>query len=368
MPFKEVSKMHLRKQMVIRVIGGELSVSGAAHEYGVSRNTVRMWVKRAQEDSLLELSERSRRPSHIPRSTPHEIEAELLNLKAKRPTWGAKKLVHKLWPADSPICLRTADRILKRSGQVKTRGVPLPIQRFEKEEPNDLWQIDFKGLGKRPPGYSPLTMLDDASRFCLALDPLKNHLSVTIMDSLWEVFGVYGLPKEILMDNEPCFRDVSNIGPSWLESQLWLLGIKTTHGAPYHPQTQGKVERFHRTIQEDLGPALRQLSIEDARQTFNAYIHDYNYERPHEAIDMNVPGLVYVPSPRPRPRQIPEHQIPDGAPVYKLATRGMFVRKSVRYRAGRALAGQTIYLQEQQEGLCVFFAGHLIAPLKDLRA
>jgi transposase InsO family protein len=368
MPFQEVSKMHLRKQMVLRVRSGELTVSGAAREYGVSRNTVKLWIAREREGSLTEFAERSRRPVRIPRKTVDEVEGMLVDLKAARPNWGAKKLLVKLWPEGAPISLRTADRILKRHDLVKPRGeVPL-VQRFEREGANELWQIDFKGLGLHNPGYSPLTVLDDASRFCIGFDPLENHRPTVIFRSLWIAFGEYGLPDAILMDNEPCFAEISRCGPSWLESQLLLLGIRALHGRPYHPQTQGKVERFHRTVQLELGRALRQPTICEARKVYSQYLLDYNYERPHEALEMKVPGEVYKPSPKRRPDRMPAHEIPNGSLTRKVQERGLISYRCVEYRVGRGLAGQDVELREHPDGMAVYFAGKRLGALEAMRA
>ena len=164
--------MQLRKQMVQRVGQGELTVSSASRVYGVSRNTVRLWLERAQEESFSGLAERSRRPHRIPKVTAPELEAQILELKMKRPTWGAKKILAKLWPEEAPVSLRTVDRLLVRNGLVRTRGASEAMTRFERSAPNELLQMDFKALGSPALGYSPLTVIDDASRFCLAFEPL----------------------------------------------------------------------------------------------------------------------------------------------------------------------------------------------------
>ncbi|KXK21472.1 MAG: Integrase core domain protein [Armatimonadetes bacterium OLB18] len=367
MPFQEVSKMHLRKQMVIRIRAGELSVSAAAREYGVARNTVKLWLRRADEVSLGDLKEKSRRPRSSPNATEASIEEAVLQFKRVRPCWGAKKLLVTLWPEGSPISIRTGDRILKRHGLVRVRGQAESVQRFERESPNQLWQIDFKGLGRYNPGYSPLTILDDASRYCIGFDPLENHQPRVILSSLWAAFGEFGLPEAILMDNEPCFAEISRRGPSWLESQLWLLGIRTLHGRPYHPQTQGKVERFHRTVEDELGSELRQNSILEAREIYSRFVHDYNYERPHEALGMRPPGAVYVPSTRSRPTAIPVHEIPSGSISRKTDDRGVFSYRNVSYRVGRGLGCQTVELKEEAEGMAAYFAGRRIELLAALR-
>ena len=359
--------MHLRKQMVLRVGQGELTVSQAAREYGVSRNTVRLWLDRASEDTLGELAERSRRPHRIPRATDEELKLRILEMKAKRPAWGAKKIVAKLWPESPPLSVRTADRILARHGLVATRGQAQAEVRFERDRPNELLQVDFKGLGRPSLGYSPLSVLDDATRFCLAFRPLPDHQTDTIFEALWDVFGEYGLPDAILTDNEPCFAEVSRYGPSKLEAKLWLLGIRVLHGRPLHPQTQGKVERFHLTPEQELGPQLRQQDPLDAQRVYARFVHDYNYERPHEALNMRTPGEIYTPSTRRRPTKMPEHSPPAGALVRRVEVTGRFTFRCQRYRAGRGLWGEHIELREEADGYGVYFANRRFAALEDLK-
>lgn len=358
--------MQLRKQMVYRVVLGELNVSSASRLYGVSRNTVRLWLKRAQRDSLSELDEISRRPHRIPNATDPELVAQVLAFKKERPTWGAKKIVEKLWPQDCPLSVRTVDRILARNGLVRPMEPPAEMTRFERLNANELLQIDFKGLGSPALGYSPLSVLDDATRFCLAFEPLLNHQTQTIYDALWDIFGEYGLPLAILSDNEPCFADIHRYGPSRLEAKLWLLGIDTRHGRPSHPQTQGKVERFHRTVNIELGPALRQADIEEARRVYAAFVHDYNFERPHEAIGMKTPGHVYTPSTRKRPDIRPKHEPAEGALLRRVGCDGRFRYQLKLYRAGLGLKGEHVEFREEEGGLGVYYANRRFACLKDL--
>jgi putative transposase len=333
----------------------------------VSRNTVRFWLKRSSEVPLEELSEHSRRPLRIWRTTEEEVELRILELKARRPAWGAKKLVASLWPEDPPLCVRTADRILKRHGLVKPRNGSEPVQRFERERPNELWQMDFKGLGGPSLGYSPFSTLDDMSRYCLGLRPLPDHRSISIFEALWDLCGEFGLPEAILSDNESCFADVTRRGPSWLESQLWLLGIRTLHGRPYHPQTQGKIERFHRTLEDEYADKLRHRDIAVAERAYKGCLYEYNFERPHESLGMKKPAQVYTPSARKRPAKLPEHQIPEGTASRKVDAAGKFSFGGVAYRTSSGLAGQRVVIQEAEEGLSVLFAGRKFARLEDLK-
>lgn len=358
--------MQLRKQMVQRVGQGELSVSAASRLYGVSRQTVRLWLKRSRDESFSDLRERSRRPLTIPKAIDPDIESKILDLKAGRPLWGAKKILAKLWPDGAPVSLRTADRVLSRHGLVRPRQEATDTIRFERSSANELLQMDFKGLGSPALGYSPLSVLDDATRFCLAFEPLVDHKTNTIFDALWDIFGEFGLPVAILTDNEPCFADIQRYGPSKLEARLCLLGVRMIHGRPAHPQTQGKVERFHLTVQETLGNALRQPRLQDAKAVYAAFVHDYNFERPHEAIGQRCPSQVYTPSPRKRPRQMPVHEPPSGALLRVVGCDGRFRYKGKLYRAGYGLIGESVVLQEEQDGYGVAYAGWRFASLADL--
>lgn len=288
------------------------------------------------------------------------VELDLLEAKARHPAWGAKKLLAFLWGEEAPLCVRSADRILARHGLVRCRHAQAPVQRFERERPNELWQMDFKGVTRRLP-YSPLSVIDDCTRFCLGLLPVAMHSGQEVWDALWGIFGEYGLPDAILTDNEGCFASPKGHGPSWLEARLWRLGVRTLQGRVAHPQTQGKVERFHRTIQEELGQAILQPTAEEARTVYGRYVLSYNWERPHEAIQMRVPGEVYLPSIRIRPARLPEARI-EGE-CRKVDASGKFCYKSKRYRAGKGLIDEWVDIQGEE----IFYAGVMIGPMSELR-
>ena len=307
-PRKVLSRMDVRRRAAYLVLERGLSVSAASRECGLSRATVRLWLERAREEGVAGLSERSRRPLRTREPVDTELELMVLSAKAELPAWGAKKLVAHLWGADPPLCVRTADRILARHGLVRGRSPMGPMRRFERGAPNELWQMDFKGVGRRL-GYSPLSVLDDASRFCLGLLPVRARTPERVWDALWGLFGRYGLPEAVLTDHEGCFAAPMREGPSWLEARLWRVGVRALHGRPAHPQTQGKVERFHRTLKEELGQGLLQPTPDAAREVYARFVDSYNWERPHEAIAMRVPGELYSPSPRPRPHRLPEPEL-----------------------------------------------------------
>ncbi len=296
-----------------------------------------------------------------------EIVTRILELKARHPTWGARKLLPLLWPdGDAPVCERTVDRILKRAGLALAKSPPSEVVgRFERERVNELWQIDFKGLGENPPPYKVLSVVDDKTRFLVSLSRLAAPTGVLVFEALWTLFGEYGLPEGILSDNEHCFHSIQSKGPSFLEARLWRLGLKTPHGRPRHPQTQGKVERFHRTLQETVGTDLRDTSrVERALREFR---EEYNWVRPHEAAAMKAPGVFYAPSLRKRPDILPESIPPEGAEVRRVSASGSFVRKGVRYRVGAGLKGELVALVEKEGELWVRYAGRDFTRLEETR-
>lgn len=363
--------MQCRQKLAYMVISGEMNLSEAARQFGVSRPTAHKWVQRALVVGVENLAEQSRAPHRQPRHTEQAIIEQILALKRAYPRWGAKKLHALLWPPDgaeeAPICVRTTDRLLRRRGLVIPRGVSKPaVGRFERGASNELWQLDFKGIEKRW-DYIPLSVLDDHSRFCLALHPAMTTSGPAVWNVLWDAFGEFGLPECILCDNYASFNSLRSPGPTWLQSRLWLLGIKTCHGRPAHPQTQGKVERFHKTLEEEAHDLIRQPNIPSAFQAFKTFRQSYNWVRPHEAIGMKPPGAVYQPSERIRPSQPPKHELPEGALVRKVDCNGRFTIRCRKYQVGQGLAGQHVEIREEEEGLAAYFAGIRIAAIEEIR-
>lgn len=372
MPFHEDSKMQQRKRMVHRVLHEQCSVSRAAREAGVSRVTAYAWLDRARRDGLEQLAEESRRPLRSPAAVDESIVLAVLECKRQFPDFGAKKIHHRLWTSHgpAPVALRTVDRILDRNGQTRPRTPKqsAAVLRFERATCNELWQTDFKGMGKPRHCYAPLTVIDDHSRYCLSFEPLARQTQEQVWEVLWKLFGEVGMPDVLLSDNGSCFTGTWGDGPSQLECKLWLLGIRTAHGRPYHPQTQGKVERFHRTIAEALlarGVPLRQPDIASAKNAYAPALHSYNWERPHEALDMSVPGAIYVPSTRQRPESLPPHELPEGAVKRKVCSEGKISYRSHEARVGKGLCGQTVEVREvesdEKTNAEIFFTGVKVA-------
>lgn len=298
--FMTMSAMYSRQQLVLQVECG-MSLSEACRHAGVTRKTGHKWVQRAREDGIAELRERSRAPKRVPLRTPEPLETALAQMKAEFPEWGAKKLVVKLHERHGiGLSLRTADRILSRLGLTTPRAhaPDSELIRFQRNHSGALLQVDFKGLPASAP-YCLLTVLDDCDRFCHLFGPVADKRGRSVKAALWTLFGEHGLPDEMLMDNGDRWGAKGRSkGPTAFEAWLMRLGIRPIHGRPFHPQTQGKVERFHRTAMVELGGRLVQPTIDLAREVCQEFVRRYNWERPHEAIGMKVPGSLYTPWPR----------------------------------------------------------------------
>ena len=272
--------------------------SSLCREYGITRRTGRKWVERYQTQQPL--TDRSRRPHTMPTRTSEEIELLILAIRADNSGWGAKtihnvltKEGHKNLP-----CVKTVNNILHRHGCISPEESQKrqPFTRFEKEKCNVMWQTDFKGeFQMDDSNYCyPLTILDDHSRFSLKIAPRLSTANVVI-PVFTEVFREYGMPDSILSDNGAQFAGFKK-GYTQFERWLMDLDILPIHGRIKHPQTQGKIERFHRTMKQELLNHTNIANIRDAQNKFNLWRDKYNNIRPHEALGMKTPGEVYEPS------------------------------------------------------------------------
>jgi transposase InsO family protein len=356
-----------RRQLTHRVLMDKASVAQAAREFGVSRQTAHFWVSRARAVELSEVQALSRRPHSSPRQSDPEIERLVLELAAARPSWGGRKLHAALWPEEAPVCSRTVERILARHLGSKSRQIREPMVRFERGACNELWQADFKGLGLNPPAFRVLSVLDDHSRFVVALTVVPRATNEGIFAAFWDILGKRGMPQAILTDNEPCFHTSYGTGFSFFEARLLRLGIDSFHGRPAHPQTQGKVERFHRTMEDELQGLGRQKDPQKVQILLDKFADDYNWNRPHESLQNRRPGTVYQASQKKRPSLLPEAAVPQGAELRRIDHNGRFKRKGIAYYLGRGLACETVALVSTAQGLTVTYANKEIALLDHLQ-
>ena len=317
--------------------------------FTISPPTAYQLLDRYSREGEAGLVERSRRPHHSPNRTPAELEQAVLQVRDEHPAWGGRTIRKVLAdrgygsvPSPSAITaiLRRNDRLASRE---PTRRNWL---RFEHPQPNDLWQMDFKGHFPTGAGRChPLTVLDDHSRFSILLQACANERTETVRECLTAAFRLYGLPVRMLMDNGSPWGNDANHPRTPLTVWLMRLGIQVSHGRPYHPQTQGKEERFHRTLNVELLQGRRFADWATCQAAFDRWRGVYNTERPHQALDLATPISRYAPSPRSFPETLPPIEYGDGDHIRKVGAEGRISFKGQVFKVGRALQGYPVALR-----------------------
>jgi transposase InsO family protein len=348
-------------------------MSELCRRFGISRKTGYKWLGRVKGAGAAGLADRSRRPRRSPGRTAAVMEAQVVELRGAHPAWGGRKLRRRLLDlgAQGVPAASTITEILRRHKRLDgaESAKHKAFTRFEHAAPNDLWQMDFKGHFATGQGRChPLTVLDDHSRYALALAACANERTETVQMRLSALFERYGLPWRMLMDNGAPWGDSAEHRYTPLTVWLLRLGVAVSHGRPYHPQTQGKDERFHRTLAAEVLRGERMRDLEHAQQRFEAWREVYNHQRPHEALGLAVPASRYRVSPRAFPGVLPPIEYAPGLAVRKVQDRGWLSYRGREYRLPQAFKGHPVALHPTgRDGeLEVLFCQHVIAHL-DLR-
>jgi transposase InsO family protein len=374
MPWKVSSPVSLRQEFVQLASAPDANVSLLARRFGISRKTAYKWIARFAKDPGAGLNNRSCRPHCTPGRTCREVEQLVIELREKHPAWGARKLKrrledlqHQKVPARS-----TVNDILRRHGKIDSEEAAkhAPLCRFERAAPNELWQMDFKGEVKTAAGtIHPLTVLDDHSRFNILLKACENQQNLTVKEALTAVMRLYGMPVSILADNGPPWGSYGT-REYFTSLGAWLIrvGISLRHGRPLHPQTQGKEERFHRTLSVEV---LRSRPLRDrdhCQHEFDIFRTVYNHERPHEALQMNVPATRYAPSKREFPETLPPIEYGPDDHVRRVCQKGRISFRGLTYKIGEAFGGEPVALRPTAvDGkMDVFYCHQRVAEI-DLR-
>jgi transposase-like protein len=370
MPWKELSMSESRAAFVSLVLSRTSSVAQACRQFGIARKTGYKWLRRAFDQPLLPLADRSRRPLASPARTPADLEQAILQLRSQY-GWGARKihtlLRQQLRFTPSP---RTITAVLHRHQQIMPRRPLEPSpRRFERNAANELWQVDFKGpLEFRRRKFQLFDVLDDHSRFALASELVDDKTMATAWAILWRLFGEVGLPETILCDN--AFAATGNTGLSWFDAQLIRLGIHPAHGRPYHPQTQGKIERWHGTLEAEAFPRLPWDSPDHFEAELRRWrVEVYNALRPHEALGDVAPITRWRPSPRRRPDTLPSVDYPPGATLRKVMQKGEISWRSCEILAGAGITGQWVRVEERHGQVELWYAWKQIrsVPIDQIR-
>jgi transposase InsO family protein len=359
MPWKACSIMDERLRFIARLLEGE-SMSALCREAGISRKTGYKVFNRYKEEGVTAISDRSRRPWRYANQLPSQLEALIVGLRKDKPHWGARKLrellVRRL-PGDVKIpAISTIHAVLDRNGLIRHQG--RPRRRAEGTPlsagaaPNDLWCVDFKGefrLGNNQYCY-PLTVTDHASRYLLLCEALESTREDPAIAAFAHLFRERGLPGAIRSDNGVPFASPNALFGLSRLSVWWLrLGIQIERIKPGRPQQNGRHERMHLTLKKETTrpPGMNALQ-QQAR--FDAFVHEFNTERPHEALDMRCPAELYTPSAKPN-GGLPELDYPLHDRAYLVTACGRVCMNRKKINISTVLAGQKVGLKEVDEGI-----------------
>jgi len=372
MPWREVSIMDERVEFVSLAgcaVGHRLEL---CRRFGISAKTGYKWLERAATGDEEWFLDRSRRPHRSPRRSDAAVEAAVLEVRDRHPAWGARKIRRYL--EDEGIAVPAASTV--HAILVRHSCVSRPVRatahcRFEHPGPNLLWQMDFKGRFALPDRRwcHPLTMIDDHSRYALCLQACSNEQGDTVRGHLERTFQRYGLPDALLVDNGSPWGD--GPGQSWTRLGVWLLklGVDVLHSRPYHPQTRGKNERFHRTLKAEVLAMELLRTFAEVQAAFDRWRSIYNHKRPHQALDLEVPASRYSPSSRSMPSALPEPEYQAADVVRTFGTTKSYISfKGKPRRVPQAFQGERVAVRPlASDGhYGVFFGARQIASF-DLR-
>jgi transposase InsO family protein len=370
MPWKEVTVVEKRAEFVLLASKEGSNMSALCQRFGISRKTGYKWLNRHIEGGMETLQDRSRRPAHSPRRTPAAAEEAVLSVRQAHPAWGGRKIAHVL-DRDRQLRLApsTVTHILHRYGQIDpvASEAATPWQRFEHEQPNSLWQMDFKGHFAVGNGRChPLTVIDDHSRYNVVLAACGNEQRSTVQSVLERVFAQYGLPQRINADNGPPWGTAGQEALSGLAVWLIRLGVRLSHSRPLHPQTNGKDERFHRSFKAEVLAHRHFENLAQTQNEFDRWRWVYNRERPHEALSMQTPAQRYSPSPRSLPASLPPIEYGPDDSVRKVQQGGWISFQGRDVRLSKALVGQPVALRpclEAEGSFKIYFCHQLLLTL-----
>jgi putative transposase len=373
MPWRATSPMEQRIRFVKDARTGLYTMSELCERYNVSRKTGYKWTARFEAEGVAGLADRSRAPQSPERRMSGAAREALLEVRRKHPSWGPRKILAWLegrhprtaWPAASSVgeLLRREGLVAEHRRRPRREPHPGPPQ-IAAKEPNDLWTTDFKGQFPTKNGWwcYPLTVLDHASRMCLALDGLGGTDGGRAGPVFERAFREFGLPWAILSDNGAPFVAARGLRGLTKLSVWWLkLGIQPIRTEPASPEQNGAHERFHRTLKAETGkPPAGNCNAQQRR--FNRFRAIYNDERPHEALDQATPASRYRRSPRRYPAYVPEPEYPNFFQTFPVNSHGaIYVDGELKY-VSSALAGERVGMEEADDGIwSIYFCKERLA-------
>lgn len=368
--------MEQRLQFIADALSDRYTMSELCARYGVSRRIGYKWLARFREQGRRGLVDRSRAPHSCPHAIGDELADLICSLRREHPFWGARKLLVVLqrrhprvrrWPAASTVADLLARRGLVQKRRPRRQVVHPGVVPLVTAAANDLWTADFKGQFRTGDGRYcyPLTIADQHTRFLLTCHGLLSTETVAAKPIFERAFQEYGLPLAIRTDNGVPFATQALHGMSYLNVWWMRLGIQHQRIHPGSPQENGAHERMHRTLKRQAVKPVQATCAKQQRQ-FDHFRHEYNSERPHEALGQATPGSRFAASPRPYARRLPPIAYPGHFLVKKVTTGGTIRFQRRLIYLANSLVDQPIGLEETEDGIWrIYFNTVLIGTMDE---
>lgn len=387
MPWTETTKMDQRLEFVTLAIKEGANMSALCRRFGISRDTGYKWLDRYRKEGPDGLKDRSRRPHRSPNKTPGSVEEAVCAVREAHPAWGGRKIRARLirraergdlaFPPDQVPAASTITSIVRRRALLRKEDCQKAqrYQRFEKDRPNELWQMDFKGdfaLDNKARCY-PLTVVDDHSRFAVTLQACSNQRRETVKGHLIDTFRRYGLPERIITDHGAPWgvgmaRPDGGVFYTRLSAWLMRLDIRVSYTARAHPQTNGKNERFNGTLKAEVLRFERFYDLPSCQRRFSQWRRTYNLKRPHEALEMDVPASRYTIAGRPYPEELPPIEYGPSDQVRQVHCTGTIAFEGRSFKVGKAFGGQPVAVRPTTtDGIWKVYFCHQHIRTLDLR-
>lgn len=363
MPWQEIDVMENRRRFVLAATEEGACMASLCREYGISRKTGYKWRNRYLEcGDLVSLEELPRRPKSMPGKIETKVEDRVVKLR-KKYGWGSRKLRRLLRRKGTNLARSTIDRVLRDHELLgESRRLRPAVQRYEHAAPHDMLQMDFKGDLKLSGGRRayPLSLLDDHSRYCLTTRAFLSQETEGVRSELIAAFEEHGVPRSILMDHgTPWWSSTSGHGLTRLAVFLIRQGVTMRWSGVGHPQTQGKIERYHRTMGEWLEHRGQSRGLRGLNSQLDEYRVEYNTVRPHEALDLETPESRYRRSAKPYDPDPPAWEYPEGSLVRRLSVHGCLPWRGHGYLfVSRALGHRNV--------LCEVFGKELLVTYRHM--
>jgi len=377
----ELSVMEQRYQAVLAVVQDGWKVTEVAERLGVSRQAVHAWIARYEQGGLAALADRSHRPDTCPHQIAPEVQAQVCELRREHPGWGPRRICHQLnrFGVDPVPSLSAVYRCLKRHGLIELRRRRKrrdEFRRWERERPMQLWQMDVMSGVELDNGteLKIVTGIDDHSRFCVAAGLVPRAISKAVCAVLTQALGCHGIPDEILTDNGKVFT--GRFGPQPVEVLFDRIcrenGISHRHTAVRSPTTTGKIERFHQSLRKEFLADRTFPSLQAAQAELDAWVTDYNTERPHQALEMATPAQRFRLEPLAKdPVSIPVDSLEDRPGQWALrrvASNGIVSVDNQMFSVGNAFKAQLVDVFVDDTTIQVWSKNHLIKTVARTRS